>query len=284
MKVARTRGTIVRMHRHVLESDIHVFIGEDQESVATAFFDGDDVLLVDALASRADACRLRDHFEDERKHVRQIVLTHAMSDHMVFDGATVLAHRFQQHTFLSQQPRDSRDYDVYVDPDILVGDEVNLRWGRHALRVLHNPGKTMDMLAIDVPNADLAIVGDAIVGNTAYLSRAAPDLVDLAIGRLIALSRSRVVPGHMGCLDGGALTNARQYLARLRAVVRALPRDHAFGDAVRKIAIESCVARGVQPTAFERHWHARNLDVIVEQRVLELDASGARAKESALAE
>jgi cyclase len=264
------------MKIQTIDRDIHVFVGEELESVATAIEHEGKVLLVDALASREDACALRDHLARNGQRVHQIVLTHAMNDHMaglrVFGDVDVVAHRFHQHTFLSQQPEDIAAYRAYVPPTLQIQDETSIRWGRHELHLLHNPGKTMDMLAIDIPTADAVIVGDTIVGNTAYLSRAAPDMIDLAIGRLIDRQRSTVIPGHMGVMGHEALINARHYLKRLRNQVAAIPRDGGFASAVRRIAIESCVAPTVQATAFECHWHLRNLDVIVEQKVLELDA------------
>jgi cyclase len=41
---------------------------------------------------------------------------------------------------------------------------------------------------------------------------------------------------------------------------------------IQSIAIESCLAPGVIPTAFEQEWHARNLDVMLEQDTFKLDA------------
>jgi hypothetical protein len=40
-----------RLCVHTLERDIQVFVGEELESVATAIFDRDEVLLVDAMAN-----------------------------------------------------------------------------------------------------------------------------------------------------------------------------------------------------------------------------------------
>ena len=47
-----------------IEPDILVFVGDEYESVATAFLRNGDVLLVDALASRSDAEWMRRHLEE----------------------------------------------------------------------------------------------------------------------------------------------------------------------------------------------------------------------------
>ena len=160
-----------------LAPDVLMFVGDQVESVATAFVNGDQVLLVDALGSEEDAAWLRDVLHGQMgKRVRLVAATHFMSDHIcgmtLFPEALTLAHRHHRHAFLSQnQPVASR----YRDPDI-VFDNLAMRWGRHQLRFLYNPGKTMDHMSVDVPSADLVCVGDNIVGNIVYLSRSDPAL------------------------------------------------------------------------------------------------------------
>src|SRR5687768_18473588 len=98
---------------------------------------------------------------------------------------------------------------------------MTIRWGRHELRLLHNAGKTMDHLSVDVPTADLVCAGDNIVGNIVYLSKADPALLRAAIGRLRQFGRGTVVGGHIGKFGAVVLDNALYYLDQLReAVVR----------------------------------------------------------------
>ena len=253
-----------------IEPDIFVFRGNAYESIATVFVHGRHALLVDALASAADAQRMRAHIETTLgASVRLIVMTHAMSDHMsglhLFPDAHVLAHAFHDFTFLSQRERSIEDEREFVRPTIEIQGEVMFAWGRNRLRVFHNPGKTMCALAVDVPDRDLVVCGDAIVGNIAYLSSSAPDLIDRAIQSLQRLGRSRVIPGHIGPQDASALGNARSYLRELGRCVGAKRDAHCGTDSIFGIAIETCLAEGVTPTPFEREWHARNLDRIVER-------------------
>ena len=66
-----------------LGSNVLMFVGDDHESVATAFLDGDDVLLVDSLGGVEDACWLRRALcADMGKTVRVVAATHFMSDHI----------------------------------------------------------------------------------------------------------------------------------------------------------------------------------------------------------
>src|SRR3546814_3640059 len=66
-----------------LGSNVLMFVGDDHESVATAFLDGDDVLLVDSLGSMDDARWLRRVLcGDMGKTVRVVAATHFMSDHI----------------------------------------------------------------------------------------------------------------------------------------------------------------------------------------------------------
>jgi glyoxylase-like metal-dependent hydrolase (beta-lactamase superfamily II) len=264
------------MNVQEVERDVLVFRGDAHESVATAFVRQDEVLLVDGLASPADAAKLRDHLELRLgKKVRSIVVTHFMSDHIaglrLFPEAEIIAHRYFMHTYLSQAERSAEDDAAFVHPTTLVGDSLSLTWGRHSLELFHNPGKTLCTLCIDVPGCDLLFASDNLVGNIVYLSSAAPEMIDEGLCRLEQRGRGRVVGGHIGILDGDAPANARSYLARLRESV-TLARRTSLSEAVRAIPITDCIAPGIDPVPFERQWHDRNLDVIHARRLFALDA------------
>lgn len=271
------------------EPDVLVFRGDAYESVATAFLHGSQALLVDTLASAADAERMRRHLEiDFGVRVRAIVMTHYMSDHMAglrqFPHAPILAHRHYMHTYLSQRQRSAEDDRAFVAPTVEIGDHLAFAWGPHALEIFHNPGKTMCTLAVDAPGSDLLLCGDTVVGHTAYISNAAPEMIDAAIARLQRCGRRRLIPGHMGVLPAAALANARVYLGRLRERVRAARRDGGDAQAIAAIRIEDCVAAEVAPTAFEREWHGRNLEVITERRLFAFDAPTRHPATAAFAE
>lgn len=254
------------------ESDILVFRGAAYESLATAFVHGRDALLVDALAEQGDAEAMRSHLEGRLGlRVRLILVTHYMSDHMaalrLFPRARIAAHRHYAHTFLSQRNRSPQEEREFVPPSIELGGDLSFDWGRHRLRVFHNPGKTPCMLNVDVAAADLLICSDNLVGNTAYLSYTAPELLDAGLERLQQLDRGRLIPGHMGALPGAAVGNARHYLAHLREQVTVARGQADATASIRAISIEACLAPGVVPTEFEREWHARNLEVVLERGV-----------------
>lgn len=271
---------------HVEELGPHIlmFVGDQVQSVATAFIDGEDVLLIDSLGSAEDAHWLRDVLCNRMgKRVRLLAATHFMSDHIagmtLFPEALTLAHRHFRHTFLSQNRRIDA---FYREPDV-VFDNMTMRWGQHELRFLHNPGKTMDHFSVDVPTADLVCAGDNIVGNIVYLSKADPALLGAAIGRIRQFGRRTVVGGHMGAFDATVLDNALHYLGRLRdAVVRIRVQTTSAAAAhIAAIRIEDCVAPQVEPTAFEREWHGHNLDAIVAQSIFALDAALAAQERAA---
>jgi cyclase len=265
--MADLAGAEVTMRITAIEPDILVFRGDFFESLATAFIHAGDVLLVDALASRADAEEMRRHLEEELgTKVRVIVATHYMNDHMaglrLFPGAQIIAQRYFMHTFLSQRGRSAGDDEDFVAPTTVFGDTLTLCFGRHTLNLFHNPGHTMSTIGIDVLGHDLLFSGDNVLGNIAYVSSSAPALIAGAIDRLRRMGRGRIVPGHIGVLPGEAPQNALHYLGRLRERVLADP------DGIRGIGIEDCLAAGVAPTPFEREWHGKNLDVILERRLM----------------
>jgi cyclase len=264
-----------------IESDVLMFVGDAYESVATAFLRDSDALLVDTLASRSDAEWMRRCLVDEMgKTVRTIIATHYMSDHMagmhLYPRAQIIAQRYHRYTFQCQRDRSAQNNEDYVNPTAVFGDTLSLQWGRHALQLFHNPGKTMCSINIDAPSCDAVFAGDNIVGNIVYLSRSSPEMIDHAIARLQLLQRGRVIGGHMGMFDKLTLNHARHYLHRLREIVVNIYQSHPHDLAVKafqSIKIESCLAPGVFPTAFEQEWHGRNLDVVRDQGTFELDAS-----------
>ncbi|AWV07452.1 MBL fold metallo-hydrolase [Marilutibacter maris] len=266
------------LRHEALAPDVLMFVGNDHQSVATAFLDGDDALLVDSLGSSEDAHALRRILCGEMgKTVRAVAATHFMSDHIagmrLFPDALTIAHRHYRHTFLAQNRRVDA---FYREPQLLFDTALSLRWGRHRLRFVHNPGKTMDHVSVDAPEADLVCVGDAIVGNIVYLSRADPELIHGAIGRIRRFGRGRVVGGHVGHFPAAVLDNAIHYLQQLRARViriRAGTAPVAVADLIAAIPIEDCLAPGVEASAFERRWHRHNLELIPAQSVFELDTS-----------
>ena len=255
-----------------------MFVGDDYESVATAFLDGDDALLIDSLASEEDARWLGNVLCDEMgKAVRAVAATHFMSDHIagmsLFPNALTIAHRHYRHTFLSQNRRVDA---LYREPQLLFDSTMTLRWGQHELRFVHNPGKTMDHVSVDVPTADLVCAGDNIVGNIVYLSKSDPALIRTAIGRIRQFGRSTVIGGHMGRFSAVTLDNAIHYLDRLRETVVSIRSTDTPQDVDRQIAsisIEACLAPRVEPAAFEREWHRNNLEIIVAQSIFALDTA-----------
>jgi glyoxylase-like metal-dependent hydrolase (beta-lactamase superfamily II) len=276
MAPSKRRAIIMRYEE--LRGDVLMFVGDDYESVATAFIDGDDVLLIDSLGSVEDAGWLRRVLcEDLRKTVRVVAATHFMSDHIagmsLFADALTIAHRHHRQTFLSQNRRVDA---FYREPQVVFDSAMTIHWGLHELRLIHNPGKTMDHISVDVPSADLVCVGDNIVGNIVYLSKADPAQIRSAIDRIRQFGRGTVVGGHMGQFPAAVLDNAIHYLDRLQQSVVGIRIDASAqqaDDRIASIAIEDCLAPRVEPTAFEREWHQRNLDVVVAQSIFSFDAA-----------
>jgi len=223
------------MHHQKLNNDTLLFVGEAYESAATAFINGNELFLVDALASLEDARWMQHVIEDQGLEVTFIATTHYMSDHMagigLFPRATTIAHENYRHTFLSQNVRVDGFYTVCA--------------------------------------------GDNIVGNIVYLSKADPCQIDAAIEKVQQLNRKWVISAHMGLFPASTLGNARYYLAKLRDRVVAIRRQSSDGEVANQtlqVRIEDCLPVDVTPTAFEREWHQNNLRLIRDQGVFDLDA------------
>ncbi len=259
------------MRKEQLEPEIYVCVGEAYQANATALINGDEVLLIDGLASRQDAEELRSFIEDElKKQVRLILCTHYMSDHIaalkLFPKAHIVAHKNYLQTFNSQKSLSEEERASFVPPTIEISDGAVIRWGRLTLDVFHNPGKTVSSLNIDIPEADLLIVGDEIFGNTTFLSSAGtPEMFSRALKLLQSRGRSRVVPGHMGVHSGQSLKNAQFYLESLQTRVEKARGSSGGESSILEIPIESCLAPRVEASDFEKEYHQINLRLIIER-------------------
>lgn len=223
-----------------LSSDILLFRGDSLAALATAFIDGERVLLVDALASQFDAIDMRDYLEGTlHKTVERIVLQDDGGGH----PAALAMFPAAQITRAAEAP-------------------AAIVWGSHTLELHPAAGG----LHIDVPDADLLFVGASIVGQIALLGSATPEQADLTLARLLDRGRTRIVPRTMGAACNRALGNARAYLAQLRARVIALRNTLAPDEAdaaIARIALDDVMAKGEWATPLERHWHGENLRRIV---------------------
>ena len=252
-----------------LAPDVLVVIGETYASNTTLFLDGRDVLMVDALGSRADAQALRRFVHEElRAQVKLAVCTHGFSDHLAalqaFPEALLLAHERFEDTFQAERFRSDEETGFFRAPEMRLAGPMHVRWGRYSLEVFPNAGHTASTLNIDVPELDLLFSADTAVGHMAYIAYGAPEAIDAALGRSEARGRSRIIQGHDGVVSPRTLTSARHYLQQLEAAVREARGEP---DRVRAIRLGDCLPSDVRGSDFEAFFHARNLDEVVARRL-----------------
>lgn len=260
------------MREEQVESDIYVFIGETYHSNSTAFVRGDEVLLVDGMATQGDAAELRERIEGEwKKRVRFIIATHYFSDHLaalkLFPRAEIIAHRNYMHTFSTERFRTKEEEANFVEPTMLVSDSLLMKWGRYTLDIFHNPGHTMSTLSIEVPEADLVMAADNLVGNIAYIAYSTPEMARSALGRLKRRERSRLISSHEGVRDSRSLENAILYLDSLKESAEAAWASAEEGDTVLRIPIDKCLKPELKASPYEELYHRRNLETIVDRRL-----------------
>lgn len=253
-----------------LEADIYVLVGETYQSNSVAIIDGDEVLLVDAMADRRDAENLRRFIEgDLKKRVRLVICSHYFSDHLaallLFPQSLIVAHKNYRHTFDSELFRSEEERAHFVEPDILISDEMMIRWGRYNLDIFHNPGHTMSTLNIDIPEADLLLTGDTVVGNIVYMAYSTPQMFFSALERARRRNRSHIIGSHLGRREGRAIDNALHYLTALQNSVRSAREMSDQSEAILSIELKDCLAPEVQGSSFESIFHKRNLASIVER-------------------
>src|SRR5215831_8024101 len=123
-----------------LAEDLFHFRGAAYDSGSLALLDGQRVLLVDGLASVADAEAMRRVLvEDWGARVTLCVATHFFSDHMaawnLFPEAELLAHVNAVQTFWSEQFRTPEEAAHFREPTRLLSGRLELTWGRHRVEV-----------------------------------------------------------------------------------------------------------------------------------------------------
>ena len=251
---------------------MHVAIGDKLQSNSTIFINGSDALLVEGMAAREDAEELRNYVETElNKRVRFILCTNYFSDHMaalkLFPHARIITHKDYSHTFAIEAFRSAEESDFFVEPHILVSDELVIKWGDVTLNIFHNPSQTMTNLNIEVPECDLIIASDAVVGNIVYLRYSSMDVLNRALKRLQRVGRKSLLTGHMGIRSTDAINHALFYLGRLREIVVAARQTSEPPESIKKTELQSCLPAGVVATDFEQAFHRRNLETIVARRL-----------------
>jgi cyclase len=250
--------------------DIYNLVGEFLDSNSTVIVNDGEALLVDTTASLADAEELRSFVESELgKRVRFIICTHFFRDHVaglkLFPAASVIAHQNYTHTYDAESFRGEEEEANFVEPDILISDQMLMRWGRYELEVFYNPGHTMSTLNIDIPGADVLMVGDNIVGDLVYLYYSTPALMKTALVRLLRRGRAHIIEGHQGVLGGETVANALHYLEALATQVGAARLSSDTDGAILEIGLDKCLKPGVAGSDFERIFHERNLRTVIER-------------------
>jgi glyoxylase-like metal-dependent hydrolase (beta-lactamase superfamily II) len=256
-----SRAGMTAMRVTELAEDLFHFRGETYDSGSLAIRDAGRVLLIDGLASVADARAMRRILVDDwGARVTLCLATHFFSDHMaawnLFPEAELLAHVNAIQTFWNEQFRTPEEAAHFREPTRLLAGRLELTWGRYRLEVFEAPGHTMDALNVDIPDADLLHVGDAAVGRMAYLHYSAPDPLDRALERALRRGRSRILRSHGPVAGPEALRSARGYLAGLGERVRTSRRA---GAPIGAIPIGECLPPGEPATEFETFFHGRNL-------------------------
>ncbi len=259
-----------------IEDDLYLFIGETYNSNSTIFIAQDEALLVDAVGSRSDADQLQRFVCDELgKRVRFIISTHYFSDHMAalksFPRALVVAHENYADTFQSEQFRSQEEAEYFVAPNILVRDGIKIPWGRFTLDVSHNPGHTSSTLTVDVPEADLLMVADNVVGDIVYLNYSTPQRLFTALERLRKIPRTRLISCHGNVRSTACITNAIFYLERLRDLAMIGNASAMKPESFLKMPLEDFLAPEARPMEFERPFHDRNLRTVVERKLFSTD-------------
>jgi cyclase len=239
-----------------IEKDLYIAIGDAYDSNSTIVLSGKEAIVIDALGSKKDARDLKRLIEDNfEARIRFFVCTHYFSDHLaalkLFPDSQIITHKNYHDTFDSERFRSEEEGSFFVEPTILMSDELTVRWGRFHLNLFHNPGHTTSTINVDIPEADLIHVGDTIVGNMVYVSYSSPAEFIPALQRIKQRDRRKLISSHLGVRSTEAIDHAASYLRTLQEKVK----EHDSN-----ITLQNCLPLGVEATPFENIFHKRNLN------------------------
>lgn len=224
---------------------------------STLIFGGNDAVLIDALATVAEAEALADWVALHHRNLTTIYITHGHFDH--FAGLSVLGQRFPDARAIATpksvelmrkqselMPVFRKSWPGQLPVSIVLAepydDEVFTLEGQE-LRIIEQ-GRTdaVDTTSVHVPSIDLVVGGDVVynkchmyVGDTTPESRAnwiaAPD-------RLAALNPKTVVAGHKkpGAPDTpSAIEESKRYLTDFGRLQESTSSDRELYDAMTEL-------------------------------------------------
>jgi glyoxylase-like metal-dependent hydrolase (beta-lactamase superfamily II) len=259
------------MEIHEIQSGLFVCVGDAYDSNSTVLIKNDQVLLIDSMAATKDALELKEFVETKLlKKVRFIICTHYFSDHLaglkLFPESEIVAHKNYLHTFDSELYRSEEEKSNFVEPTILILEGLSFRWGPFLLNLFYNPGHTMDMINIDIQEADLIHVGDTLVGNMVYFQYSPPRSFLTALEEIKKKGRKNLISSHSTIRSVGAVDYALHYLNSLGEKSKEAW-ENGSEESIARIDLNSCLPSGVEGTSFENIFHKRNLQSIVKRRL-----------------
>ena len=248
-----------------IETDLYLAIGDAFDSNSTILLSGKEALVIDALGSKRDAHDLKRLIEQNfEARVCFFVCTHYFSDHLaalkLFPDSQIVAHKNYRLTFDQERFRSEEERSFFVEPTILMSDDLTIRWGRFHVNLFSNPGHTTSTINVDIPEADLIHVGDTIVGNMVYVSYSSPAAFFPALERIKQKGRKKLISSHLGLRSIEAIHHAESYLRMLQDKVK---------EPGSKITLEECFPPGVEATPFENIFHKRNVLHLTQKILLE---------------
>jgi glyoxylase-like metal-dependent hydrolase (beta-lactamase superfamily II) len=241
-----------------IETDLYLAIGDAFDSNSTILLSGSEALVIDALASKRDARDIKYLIEENfEATVRFIICSHYFSDHLaalkLFPECQIIAHKNYRQTFDQERFRSEEEASFFVEPTILMSDDLTIRWGRFHVNLFSNPAHTLSTINVDIPEADLIHVGDTIVGNMVYVSYSSPSAFFPALERIKQKERKRLISSHLGLRSIEAINHAESYLRTLRDKVI---------ESGSTVTLQECLPPEIEGTPFENIFHKRNVQCL----------------------
>jgi cyclase len=253
------------MELHAIAPGLELAIGETYHANSLIVTDRDQVILIDALGSTADALLLREHLAGTGRTVRFLIATHYFSDHMaglrLFPEAAVIAQRNYRQTFDRELYRTEEEVAHYVEPALVIDESLTIRWGGNTLRLFANAGHTESTIGVDLAEADLVHGGDTVVGNIVYAAYSPLEAFAAPLHRLQATGRSRLLASHGNVVSIDAVAHALFYAEALQEHARTLD-----AESLLALPIEACLPKHVAASNFERIFHRRNVELLSDER------------------
>ncbi len=177
-------------------------------------------------------------------HLDRTLGTRAMECTVVAHQSTAQIFRSRPLIFKGQGDDSGSDWETYddaigtrwVSPDITFTDQMTLHWGGSPVVLSHHPGPAPGSIWVEIPDAGVLFVGDAVTPNQPpFLAQADLPAWIEALDVLSTYKNHIIVSGRGNMINLDAVRAQQKYLKAIHRSLERLAKRHASSEATENL-------------------------------------------------